>query len=507
MTTFTKIPEGERPTIELRAHNVLSRISDNTYGGFAEHMGRCIYGGIYDPGNPLSDENGFRKDVIAAMKELKVPVVRYPGGNFVATYHWMDGVGPRDQRPKRPELAWLGVESNQFGTDEFMKWCEVVGTEPYLCLNMGTGTLDEALAWVEYCNSNQDTHYANLRRQNGHPEPYNVKYWALGNEVYGSWQVCQSTKEDYAKKAYQWAKALKLLDPTLTLILCGESGFSSWDSYVTRKCIRADFGPDKARSLIDMHSIHLYTSSHDPVQNALAPLAAERAITMAVAAIDLARIENHVPPSVPRQKICFDEWNVWDMFRSPGEQGAEERYTLSDALAVSVWLNVFVRQAKHIGMANIAQSVNVISPLMTYAEGIVKQATWWPLLLYSKYMRGSALAVHLRCQEYEGETKPVWIRGMVDTPWLDVSAALSDDGVISLAVVNAHPERDFEVWLSGTQSMGIGVKVYTVSGAGMDATNMDGREEVGIRESRWDAKGPYTFPRHSLTMLRWVVAK
>lgn len=508
MTTFTAIPDGERPTIAVSAHNTISRISDNTYGGFTEHMGRCIYGGIYDPGNPLSDENGFRRDVIEALRELKVPVIRYPGGNFVATYHWQDGVGPRESRPKRPELAWLGVESNEFGTDEFMKWCGLVGCEPYLCLNFGTGTLDEALAWLEYCNGTRDTYYANLRRTNGHVAPYNVKYWALGNEVYGSWQVCQTTKEDYAKKAYQWAKALKLLDPTITLILCGENGWSSWDSYVTRKCITPYPGGVSGGgtgSLIDMHSIHLYTSSNDHVQNVTAPLAAERAIQMAVGMIDLARIENKIPPSVPRQKICFDEWNVWDMFRSPGEQGAEEKYTLSDALAVSVWLNVFIRQSKHIGMANIAQSVNVISPLMTHREGIIKQATWWPLWLFSKYMRGTTLAVHLRCPSYEGETKPAWIRGTMDTPWLDVSAALSDDGFICLAVVNIHPDRDFEVDLRGPRSVGVGIKTFTVSAPAVYATNMDGRDEVVVKESRWDAMSPYVFGRHSLTMLRWPV--
>jgi alpha-N-arabinofuranosidase len=183
MATFTKIPESETPTISVNPNHKLSPINPNIYGGFTEHMGRCIYGGIYDPGNPLSDSNGYRKDVIAAMKELQVPVVRYPGGNFVATYHWIDGVGPKDKRPKRPELAWIGVESNEFGTDEFLRWCEVVGTEPYFALNFGTGTLDEALAWVEYCNSDKDTHYANLRRANGREKPWAVKYWALGENV------------------------------------------------------------------------------------------------------------------------------------------------------------------------------------------------------------------------------------------------------------------------------------------------------------------------------------
>jgi alpha-N-arabinofuranosidase len=144
MTTFTKLEAGQQASISLSPKHKLSKINDNIYGGFTEHMGRCIYGGLYDPDNPnkhLIEDNGFRKDVIEAIQELKVPVVRYPGGNFVATYHWIDGVGPREKRPKRPELAWLGVETNQFGTDEFMKWCEIVGTEPYLALNFGTGSL------------------------------------------------------------------------------------------------------------------------------------------------------------------------------------------------------------------------------------------------------------------------------------------------------------------------------------------------------------------------------
>ncbi|KAG9821712.1 family 51 glycoside hydrolase, partial [Aureobasidium melanogenum] len=381
MATFTKIPDSETPVVSVNYLNKIAKINDNVYGGFTEHMGRCIYGGIYDPGNPLSDENGFRKDVIEAFKELNCPVVRYPGGNFVATYHWLDGVGPKDQRPVRPELAWLGEESNQFGTDEFLKWCEVVGTEPYFALNFGTGTLDEALGWLEYCNSDKNTYYANLRRKNGRDKPYNVKYWALGNEMWGPWQVGQMTKEAYADKAYQWAKAMKLLDPSVVLILCGETGYSTWDSYVLKECVKWDthtLGGSTTASLIDMHSIHIYTASNDHLKNATAPRSAERAIEITGGLIDLVRIENKVPYTVPAPTICFDEWNVWDPVRAPGDIGAEEKYTLSDALAVGVWLNVFVRQAKYIGMANIAQSVNVISPLMTSKDGILKQTTWWP---------------------------------------------------------------------------------------------------------------------------------
>ncbi|KAJ4376929.1 hypothetical protein N0V86_006367 [Didymella sp. IMI 355093] len=504
MATFTSIPEGEKPSISIHPTNKIAKINENIYGGFTEHMGRCIYGGIYDPGNPLSDENGFRKDVIEAFQELKVPVVRYPGGNFVATYDWRDGIGPKDQRPARPELAWIGTETNEFGTDEFMKWCEVVGTEPYLCLNFGTGTLTEALGWLEYCNSDRNSYYANLRRKNGREKPYNVKYWALGNECWGPWQVEQMTKEDYAKKAWQWAKALKLLDPTITLILCGETGYSSWDYYVLNQCVKWSvhgLSGDTTKSFIDMHSIHIYTADKEHLPNATAPRAAERAIQMTSALIDLARIENKVPETVPRPTICFDEWNVWDPVRAPGEEGAEEKYTLSDALAVAVFLNAFIRQAKDMGMANIAQSVNVISPLMTTKNGLIKQTIWWPLLLFCKFMRGHTIALNVKSPEYTGRTNPSWIRGTIETPYLDACAVAGEDGYTNLAVTNVSEDKDFEVDLSGIGADK--VEVHTVTGEHVQVTNTAEDQQVGIKESSWDGKGAYTFPKHSFTLLRW----
>ncbi|EMC94106.1 glycoside hydrolase family 51 protein [Baudoinia panamericana UAMH 10762] len=499
MTTFTKLDDGDQPGIFVYPSHKLSKINDNVYSGFTEHMGRCIYGGLYDPSNPnmhLIDDNGFRIDVIEAFKELSVPVVRYPGGNFVATYHWLDGVGPRDQRPKRAELAWLGVETNEVGTDEFMKWCEVVGTEPYLALNFGTGTLDEALGWLEYCNSEQDTHYANLRRKHGREKPYNVKYWALGNECWGPWQVEQMTKEDYAKKAYQWAKALKMQDPSITLILCGENGVSHWDFHVLTQCLKPDvhaLGGSATKSLIDMHSIHMYTAAKDPITNALAPRLAERSIEICAGLIDLARQVNQVPATVPAPTICFDEWNVWDPARAPGETGAEEQYTLSDALAVAVWLNVFVRQSKYIGMANIAQSVNVISPLMTHANGLVKQTTWWPLLLFSKYMRGSTVAAHVSCPTASGS----------EHAWLDASAAMGDDGWVSLVVVNVHPSETFDITVQGVQTSAAEVEKYVITGESWQATNTETDQAVKIHENKWGGKGPCSFAKMSMTMLRW----
>ncbi|CAL3972794.1 hypothetical protein PZA11_004181 [Diplocarpon coronariae] len=499
MATFTRIPEDETPSIRVEASRRLSRIDPNIYGGFMEHMGRCIYGGIYEPGNPLSDAHGYRTDVLAALRELDIPVIRYPGGNFVATYHWQDGVGPRENRPARPELAWLGTETNEFGTDEFMHWLGVLSegrekrVEPYFALNFGTGTLDEALAWVEYCNGTKNTYYANLRRKNGHEEPYNIKYWALGNEMWGPWQVGQMTSADYSKQAAQWAKALKLLDPSLILILCGETGLASWDHEVLQGCI----------PLVDMHSIHMYTASQDHVANAIAPLAAERAIETAAALIDVARIEQSVPASVPRTRICFDEWNVWDPVRAPGEEGGEEAYTLSDALAVAVWLNVFVRQSKWVGMANIAQSVNVISPLMTSPEGIARQTTWWPLLLFSRYMRGWTVGLHVRAGAYDGPTEPRWLEGVLDqgASWLDVSATVNEEGMLSLVVVNVSATQDLETDVAGAAGP---VQVFTVTGRDVTVVNTRDQEEVGVVERTWDGQGRFTFPKHSMTLLRWA---
>ncbi|KAH8649796.1 alpha-l-arabinofuranosidase [Xylariales sp. PMI_506] len=520
MTTLTIQSDEEfqsqPPRISLDPAHTIADIDPLIYGGFTEHMGRCIYGGLYDPDNKngLIDSNGFRTDVIECMsKELKVPVVRYPGGNFVATYRWQDGIGPKENRPKRPELAWNGIESNQFGTDEFMEWCRVVGTEPYLCFNMGTGTLEDALAWLEYCNGDKDTYWANLRRSNGHEKPYNVKYWALGNEIWGPWQVEQDSKEHYAKKAIQWAKALKLLDPSIKLILCGRDGTSDWDRYVLQKCIR----------YIDMHSIHFYHGDASHYPNISGPYAAERAIQVTSALIDLARVELDLtafpdisrittrPVMESRPTICFDEWNVWDPVRAPGDKGAEEHYNLSDALAVAIWLNIFIRHAKELGMATIAQSVNVISPLMTSPTGISRQTTYWPLFLFSKYMHGKSVAVHVRCGAYRGKTNPEWVQSTCTVPKLDVSAALHDNWV-NVAVVNSDAELSFETELAGIATAASGeVEVYRVGGEGyeLSATNTEQVEKIKIVESiikpgSGEIKR-FVFERSSFTLLRWRI--
>lgn len=507
------------PSLTVFPNYRLNPVSRLIYSGFLEHIGRCIYGGISDPSNPndrllTPKPYSFRSDVIAALKPLDIPVFRYPGGNFTATYHWQDGIGPIDQRPVRLNLAWGGtVEDNSFGTDEFIVWCrEHMNAEPYLCFNMGTGTFDEALAWVEYCNSTGKSHYAKLRREHtGHDRPHNVKYWGLGNEVWGPWQIAQTVSpHEYAEKALQWAKALKLLDPDIKLILCGKEGITAWDYEVIKHCIQPATENDlgvKQPPLIDFISIHMYTASNDYHENVFAPLAAEQAIEATSALIDIACVENKIPAGQIRPTICFDEWNVWDPKRAPGSEGAEERFTLSDALAVAVWLNVFIRQSERVGMACIAQTVNVISPLMTTKDGLVKQTTWWVYELFCRFMKGKRIQFALDCEGYTGSTRPEWLKDSQGTRmrWLDVSACVDEEsGWCCVAVANLHKEQNLKTLFAGVQK-GAEVQVYTVSGESIDDTNMDGKEKVKLQESKWTAEDYFVFPKHSFTLLRWRI--
>src|SRR5262245_25590689 len=227
----------------------IGTVDRRIFGNFIEHLGRCIYGGLYDEGSRLADARGFRTDVLDAARPLRIPVLRWPGGNFVSGYHWLDGVGPKDARPRRSDLAWYAEESNRFGTDEFIEYCRVLGTDPFICVNMGSGTMDEAQAWVEYCNGTGNTSWAQLRRRHGHAEPYRVRYWGLGNEMYGSWQIGNLNAHDYVKKARAFAAVMKRTDPSIQLVSCGQNGWSEWDEIVLSGL--AEF--------VDFHSIHLYT--------------------------------------------------------------------------------------------------------------------------------------------------------------------------------------------------------------------------------------------------------
>jgi alpha-L-arabinofuranosidase len=416
--------------IAIDPSRVLGQVDRNVFGGFVEHLGRCVYGGLYEEGSPLSDDRGFRKDVLSLLRELRMGVLRWPGGNFVSNYHWQDGIGPKDTRPSRPELAWGGTESNRFGTDEFLAYCDELGTQPYICLNMGTGTLDEALAWVEYCNGERDTYWANRRRQHGHADPYRVRLWGLGNEMYGEWQVGAMSADEYVREATRWARALKFLDPGIELVSCGKTGWNEWDRVVI----------EGMAQLVDYHSIHIYTGSEDYWTNVLQPHQAERAIRSAIAHIRHTAYRRKIedPP-----KIAYDEWNVW--YRKMTVDLAE-RYTFADALAVGTYLNIFVRNAGWVKMANLAQMVNAIAPIVASPETATVQPIYYPVLLHAQAALDHAVDVHV----YGSYLDPVWPGSSGRWPYkvadigpftsFDVAASVSaNSDRVALTIVNRDP--------------------------------------------------------------------
>ena len=482
-------------------------INPMIYGGFIEHLGRCIYGGIYEEGSPLADARGFRTDVLEAVRALRVPILRWPGGNFVSGYHWMDGVGPKERRPRKMELAWHTEESNRFGTAEFIEYCRAIGAEPYICVNLGTGTLDEAQAWVEYCNGTGNTYYANLRREHGYEEPFNVKYWGLGNEMYGSWQIGAKTAEEYARFAVEAAKLMKWTDPSIKLVSCGHNGLAEWDRIVLEKLAR----------YVEYHSIHLYTGSSDPQENVAHPLVAEQYIAATQALIDEVRYRQRIAHPI---KIAFDEWNVW--YRARGrETRLEERYDFSDALAVAVYLNVFQRNCRSVEIANLAQLVNVIAPIFTSPDGLFLQTIYHPLKLYVDHSGSVSIDAWVDCATYA--SGKVWGR---EIPVLDVSCTYDpDERRCTLAVVNRALEPETtEIAIfggvldsapkgaPGDAQRGVRVgeteleaEIYALQSSDPHACNdfdrpnalapTTARAKVGTRFS-------YTFPPFSLTLIK-----
>jgi alpha-L-arabinofuranosidase len=483
----------------------LGTVDRRLFGQFIEHLGRCIYGGVYDEGSPLSDEQGFRRDVLAAARPLRIPILRWPGGNFVSGYHWVDGVGPKDARPRRSELAWYAEESNRFGTDEFIEYCRVLGTEPFICVNMGSGSMDEAQAWVEYCNGTGNTSWANLRRQHGHPEPYRVRYWGLGNEMYGGWQIGNLTAHDYVKRARAFAMVMKRTDPSIELIGCGQNGWSEWDEITINGL--AEF--------IDHHSIHLYTGGPDHYATVFQSHQAERAIRICAALIERARHAQRIARPI---HIAFDEWNVWWRTRSHEDRvgGVEERYTLSDALAVATYLHGFIRQCRVVRIANFAQLVNAIAPIFTSPQGLFLQTIYHPLRLYAEHTLELALDVHVDGPTYDLAPEQETAGGgrvhhVADLgPFTMVDAVSTTDTAgreLTVALVNRDRDRGqlAVVTLTGGALTGA-VRSWEVNGLDPAAMNsFENPRAVDVRERKIETRDggiTLTLPAHSVTILR-----
>lgn len=418
-------------------------IDRNIYGNFVEHLGRCIYGGLYEPGSPLSDEKGYRRDVLEATRALRTSLVRWPGGNFVSGYHWEDGIGPQAGRPTRIDLAWGFRESNAFGTDEFVEWCRRAATEPYFCVNLGTGTMDEARNWVEYCNVEKGTYWSDLRRRNGYEKPHKVKYWALGN-----WIDWNRTVLEYLKN-------------------------------------HADY--------IALHN-YVENRSNDYYKFMATTRFAEKAIriTEGLIAEAMTKAERKDPIY-----IAFDEYNVW--YRAKGEEGNEEVYNLEDALVVSTFLNIFVRNAHVVKMANMAQLVNVIAPIFSTKEGSWYQTIFYPLQLFATHCHGTSLDTFVDCDTYA--------LGGERIPYLDVSAAYDNEaGEVIVNVTNRHREQAITTdILCQTGRFGGKATVYEVNGPDIKAENSMTRQAVKTVTKEAQARGDrftYAFPAHSFTLIR-----
>jgi alpha-N-arabinofuranosidase len=403
----------------------------------------------------LADEDGLRTDVLAALRDLGYTTIRYPGGNFLSGYNWLDGVGPKDKRPRRRDLAWFSIETNQFGTDEFVNFCRKIDAEPMLAVNMGTGTIDAAAALVEYCNAQTGTQYADMRAANGHRDPYNVKYWCVGNEMDGPWQIGHLDAVDYAKKAREAAKMMKWQDPSIKTVLCGSSNdrmatFPEWDR------VALEMTWDK----MDYLSIHMYVSNHHeqdtPSYLGLAKRFEDFVDTMAATlryAKAKARGKNDI-------FLSWDEWQVWPPGESRGgwteaPHLAEAGYNLEDALVVAQWLNVFLRKSDVLKVACVAQIANIISWIHTRRDGMLRHTSFYPFKLVSNWARGNALDVLVKAPSYENKQFGA-------SPLLDVSAShdpatgqqaifivnrsLTESVTTELAWQGASPEGVQEAW-------------------------------------------------------------
>ena len=363
-------------SLTVEPHRQIGRVSPNVFGHFVEHLGRCIYGGVYDPDSPLADEQGFRTDVLAAMRKIGVPVLRWPGGNFASNYHWEDGIGPRERRPARFDLAWRSVEPNTFGTEEFLAYCDALSTEttpcrPYICLNTGTGTLDEAVRWLEYCNLDADqypTHHARWRRELGRTEPYAVPYWGIGNEVYGAWQVGHSTAAAYGDKCVQYARFLKSVDPNVKVVAVGANN-ADWDLEVLKR----------SGALMDYISNHQYYGSDDYDGTVASAVAAERRLKLLCSVIDVAEASLNRETPI---EIAFDEWNIWYRGR---RRPWEEFYALKDAIFAAGVFNAMYRLCGRVTMANLAQMVNALGMMHTTATSLVHGPIYHVFDLYSNH--------------------------------------------------------------------------------------------------------------------------
>lgn len=505
---------AQNARIKIDLDRTIGEVDKKIYGNFVEHLGRCVYGGIYDPDSELSDERGFRKDVMEAAKGLNVTLTRYPGGNFVSNYHWLDGVGP--ERPPRLELAWGRLESNEFGTNEFMEWAREMNTEPYFAVNLGTGTIEEAQRWVEYTNVAEGPYYAELRKQHGYEEPYNIKYWSLGNEMDGPWQMGHLNAEDYTKKAREAAKLMRLTDPGIKLVAAGSSNYrpgadpDEWNRAVLTEL----------RDVIDYIALHIYVGNpEDNYYNFMStPLVMEERTKLVKWMINEQMQKANRGDREPIY-IAWDEYNVWYRARveeaMKGERALEEHYNLEDALVIAGFMNVIIRNADVVKIANMAQLVNVIAPIFTSENDMFKQTIYYPLELFANNAFGTSLDVFVDSETYDTEEFFIGLGESTteqqDVPYLDVSATQNGDELV-ICVVNRHKDKAISTDILAQAGEFRGnFEVYEVNGPDIKSKNDFDQQPVATQKKNdIRAKGnkmTYSFAPHSFTLIKGKIRK
>lgn len=429
-----------KTTLHLHTAFTVDRVDPRIFGGFLEHMGRAVNDGVYRPQSAHADDLGFRKDVQAALKRLDFTAMRYPGGNFVSGYHWLDGVGPRENRPKVRDLAWQSIETNEVGTNEFMQLSNRMGWTPMMAVNLGTGTPEEARNWLEYTNIEGGSKWADLRREHGFEKPWDIKLWCLGNEMDGHWQIGHVPAENYAISAQQTARMMRMCDPDIELVVCGSCTtglptYLEWDRKVLEHC----------RDEVDYLSLHRYVGNHN--DDTVDYLAVGNSIDDQIEATDaVCHSVWKTKKTRKKVKLSFDEWNVWyrankaEHIDGKGKFAPpllEEVYNLEDALVAAGFLNSFIRHADSVKIANLAQIVNVIAPIFTRGDEMILQTIFYPIEMMSKRREGVSLQVQVEGPSYTSASYG-------EVSFLDTSAILNGDR-LSVFFVNRDLEKPMEV--------------------------------------------------------------
>ena len=486
-------------TITVENGTTPYKYSPMIFGGFIEHFSTQVYGGIFDPGNPLSDEDGFRTDVIDALKEIKMPIVRWPGGCFVSTYHWMDGVGA--ERTPVFDKSWGVEDPNTFGTDEYIKWCRKADIEPYICTNAGTGTAEEMSDWVEYCNLTEGK-FGRMRAANGHPEPYNVKYWSVGNENYGSWELGAKTVDEWGPLVCESSKLMRSVTKNLTL-LAAATPDRGW----TLPLLRA------AGNHLDYVSIHGYWDflTH---HNTPAPYlkcmrytdGPENSIRETIDILKESGHDSHI-------RIAYDEWNLrsWHhpghgRLREGFDIGARKNndlnfvYTMADAIFSACFFNACLRHAAYVHMACISPIVNTRGPIYVHKDGILRRSSYYTIWMYVNLLEDNIVPVNIHSERLS--------YGDQSTGVVDAILTADDSGKRhALAIVNKDPDNETAVWLDPAIFGGKApsdLHAQVLSGNSPDDYNEVGAEDRIVPKPatiRVRKDGSVSLPPHSLTVL------